>query len=236
MDRLGRLYTKVFRWVRLHKISIVLLGITLYVIFWAAIWWYQHQYKPKQFKPILVSPNSQQIKVLILYSSGTPGAKVPHISENIDTITLPTSRAVNTAVVANMISEALEKEMLQVSLKKLEDIKKAQDVLFADAILIGSATHFSNMDWQTKRFFDETLYPLYIHHRSELKGKFIGCFTTAGNNYSGKKCIKALHRALYDYSSKEPPGLIILDRTLPNDVKKKVDRFTKKLLPEMRGK
>ncbi len=230
MDRLERLHTRVLRWGKVHQRSILLAGLILCVIMGGVILRYLSSHKAAS-----TSRDLQQIKVLILYSSGTPGAKVPRISENIDAITLPTPRSVNTAVVANMIVEALKKERLQVTLQKLEDIKNAREVLFADVILIGSATHFSNMDWQTKRFFDETLYPLYAHHKTKLKGKFIGCFTTAGSDYSGKKCIKALHLALYDYSGKEPPGLIILDHTSQNDVEKKVDRFTKKLLTHVRG-
>ena len=224
------LYTKVLCWGKVHKFTILLSGIILCAILGVVI-----LRSLPSHNATLASGDIQQMKILILYSSGTPDAKVPHISENIDAVTLPTPRSVNTAVVANMIAEVLEKAMLQVTLKPLEDIKKAQEVLFADIILIGSATHFSNMDWQTKRFFDETLYPLYVHHATELKGKFIGCFTTAGNNYSGKKCIQALHRALYDYNGKEPPGLIILDRTPQDDLKKKVDQFTKKMLKIVRG-
>jgi flavodoxin len=222
-------HIRLLCWVRLHKISIFLLGVTVCVILGTVISRYLGQTNATSS-----SRNLQQIKVLILYSSGIPGAKVPRLSENIDAITLPTPRSVNTAVVAKMIAESLEKEMLQVTLKELSEIKKAQEMLFADVILIGSATHFSNMDWQTKRFFDETLYPFYIHHKTELKDKYIGCFTTSGGEYSGTHCIKAIQRALYDYGGKELPNLMILDNTSQNEVEKKVDRFSKQILTRVR--
>ena len=86
--------------------------------------------------------------------------------------------------------------------------------MFADVILIGSATHFGIMDWQTKRFFDVILFSIllciYVHHKAKLKDKYIGCFTTCEVYPSGKDCVKSIYRALYDFHSKKLPSLIIL--------------------------
>jgi len=190
----------------------------------------------KRYKETFASENLPPLKVLILYSSGNPTSQwkkaVPNFSEDVNGITSPTPKFVNTAIVAKMIADYLKKEMLQVTLKEIREIKRADEILFAHVILIGSATHFSNMDWQTKRFFDETLYPFYIHRKMKLKDKYIGCFTTTGGG-GGDHCIKSIKRALYDYGSKELPSLIIFSKAPRNDVEKKVLQFTKKLMVKL---
>jgi len=186
-------------------------------------------------KSTFKSKNLKQIKVLILYSSGNPNAIVPRISEkiNIDAITSPTPKFVNTAVVAKMIADYLKKKIPHVTLKKIEEVKSAQEVLSVDVILIGSATHLGIMSWETKRFFDNILHSIYVHRKAKLKDKYIGCFTTCEVYPSGKDCIKSIYRALYDFNSKKLPSLIILDKMPHNEIEKKVAQFTKKLIAKI---
>lgn len=222
---------RLLYWVTFNKTRVFLLGIVLCVVLGVGILGYL-----KKSKATSTSRNLQEIKVLILYFSGKPTSQwksaVPLISEETDGITSPTPKTVNTAVVAKMIANYLEKQMLQVTLKEIGEIKRAQDVLFADVILIGSATHFSNMDWQTKRFFDETLYPLYVHRKTKLSDKYIGCFTTVSGG-GAEDCIKSMHHALRDYRSKELPSLIIFNNIPQNELEKKVAQFTKKLIAKL---
>jgi len=186
-------------------------------------------------KETLKFKNAKEIKILILYSSGNPNAIVPQIFEkiNVDAITSPTPKFVNTAIVAKMIADHLKKKISHVTLKKIEEVNSPQEILSADVILIGSPAHFGIMDWQTKRFFDEILYPIYIHRKIKLKDKYVGCFTTCQVYPSGKDCIKSIHRALYDFDSKKLPSLIILDKMPQNEIERKIAQFTKKLVTKI---
>jgi len=209
--------------------------ISIYVICFYFVFYAIFLLSCKKSENTFRSKNLKQIKVLILYSSGNPNAIVPRISEkiDIDAITSPTPKFVNTAFVAKMIADYLRKEIPHVILKKIEEIKNAQEVLSADVILIGSATHFGIMDWQTKRFFDVILFSIYVHHKAKLKDKYIGCFTTCEVYPSGKDCVKSIYRALYDFNSKKLPSLIILDKMPQNEIEKRVAHFTKKLISKI---
>ena len=198
--------------------------ISIYVICFYFVFYAIFLLSCKKSENTFRAKNLKQIKVLILYSSGNPNAIVPRISEkiDIDAITSPTPKFVNTAIVAKMIADYLKKKIPHVTLKKIEEIKNAQEVLFADVILIGSATHFGIMDWQIKRFFDVILFSIYVHRKTKLKDKYIGCFITCEVYPSGKDCIKSIYRALRDYGSKKLPNLIILDKTPQNEIEKKL--------------
>ena len=217
--------------VKIKKISIFLLGLMLCVIFLVVLCF------QTQNKATVVSKSLSQIKLLILYSSGNTTSQwetaVPNISEDIDAISSPTSKFVNKEVIANMIAHYLKKEMSRVTLKRFEEIKKSQEVLVADVILIGSATRFGIMSWQTKRFFDQTLFPICVHRRKRLSDKYIGCFTTCEVYPSGKDCIKSINRALYDFETNKLPSLIILDKTPQDELEKKVAHFTNELIAKL---
>ncbi len=221
-------------WVKRNKIRIFYSGITLCVILGVVISGYT-EYTEQNKTTSTTFKNLQQIKVLILYSSGK--AMMPHthrsMTKDVDVITSPTPQFLNTAVIARMIANSLQKKMLQVALKEIGEIKKTQEVLFADVILIGSATHFWNMDWPTKRFFDETLYPVYLYRKTKLEDKYIGGFTTSEIQSSAEQCINSIYRALSDYGSKKLPSLIILNETPQRDVEKKVEQFAKELMVKL---
>lgn len=222
---------RVIQLVKLNKITMLLL-ITVLSSAFCVILWYQRQYKATA-----TSKSLWEIKVLILYSSGNPTCQwdviVPNISEDIDAITTATSKAVNTNFIAKSIANYLKQDGLQVSLKRIEDIKKAQEVLFADAILIGSGTRFGIMSWQVKRFFDELLFAVYIHRKERLSDKYVGCFTTCEVYRSGKDCIKSIRRALCDFKPKKIGSLIILDKTPENEIQKKVNEFTREMIAKL---
>ena len=155
---------RLLHWVKFNKIRVFLTGITLCAIVFALLWYTKHR------KTISTAEPLKQIRVLVLYSSGNPDAIAPDMSKNIDAITLPTPKSVNTAVIAEMIANSMKKEMLQITLRRISEIKKPEEILFADVILIGSATRFGIMCWQTKKFFDEiSLSELQLRHKARLR-------------------------------------------------------------------
>jgi len=175
----------------------------------------------------------QQIKILIIYSSGQPTSQwakaVPKISDRVDAISSPTTRYNNTAYVAERIAFHLKQKVLQVTLMRVDEIKKPSDVLSANVILIGTATHFGYMDWQTKKLFDQTLYPFYIHWPNRLNDKYIGCFTTTSGG-GGTRCVKSMKNVLRDYRSKDLPDLVVLSSRSTEDTEDRIIRYTDKLL------
>ena len=222
-------YIRLLHWVKSNKITIFISGITVCAIFFAILRY------TKLYNATSTSKNVKQTKILIIYSSGNPDAIVPDMSEEIDAITLPTPKSGNTAIIAEMIANSLKKEVGQVTLKRIEEIKKPEEVLSADVILIGSATRFGIMSWQTKRFFDEILFSIYTDRKAKLSDKYIGCFTTCEVTPSGKDCIKSIYRALYDFKTNKLPGLIILTKTPQDKMEQEVTQFTKNVIAKLKN-
>jgi len=175
-------------------------------------------------------------KAIVLYSSGDPEAVVPALNMTVDVVTSPTPKLVNTEFVARCIAQALEDSNVSVVLKRTEDLKSPREVLAADIIVIGSSTHFWNMDWQTKRLFDEVLYPIYVHRKQKLKDKMATCFTTSEIEPSGRQCLESINRAFGDFGAQVLRGLIITDNTPPDKVKRKVTYFCRNILDSLIGK
>jgi NAD(P)H dehydrogenase (quinone) len=80
----------------------------------------------------------------------------------------------NTAKMADAIGEGLENAGLTVEIKKVK-IATMEDLLAADAIVLGSPTYFGNMSGNMKAFIDKTekLYP------DKLKNKVGAAFVSA---------------------------------------------------------
>ena len=169
-------------------------------------------------------------KAIVLYSSGDPEAVVPSLDVAVDVVTSPTPKLVNTEFVARCIAQALEGSNVSVVLKRTEDLKSPREVLAADMIVIGSSTHFWNMDWQTKRLFDEVLYPIYVHRKQKLKDKIATCFTTSEIEPSGRQCLESINRAFGDFGAQVLPGLVITNDVPKDKAKAMVRRFAKNIL------
>lgn len=84
------------------------------------------------------------------------------------------SRTGNTKKMAEAIASGVEKEGLNVDVKKVDDIKPA-DLLDYHAIIFGSPTYYGLMTAEMKKLFDES-----VKYHGELSGRVAGAFTSAG--------------------------------------------------------
>jgi flavodoxin I len=113
-----------------------------------------------------------------------------------------------TEKMASRIASGAEKVGVKAILKKVEDCTLS-DLVEADGLAVGSATHYSNMAWQVKRLLDETILTFYSEGHS-LRNKACGCFTSTGAYSDGKDCLRMLELAFgFALKMKIVPGLIL---------------------------
>jgi NAD(P)H dehydrogenase (quinone) len=83
------------------------------------------------------------------------------------------SRSGNTKTMAELISQAVKEEGLEVETKEVEDTAP-DDLLKADGIIIGSPTYYGTMAAEVKKFLDDS-----VSHHSKLDGKVGAAFASA---------------------------------------------------------
>jgi len=91
------------------------------------------------------------------------------------------SRSGNTEKMAKKITEVLEKDGLEVDLKKVENTI-IDDLLNYDCLVIGSPTYYGSMAWQVKKLLDDS-----VKYHGKLKGKVGGAFSSAANIGGGNE-------------------------------------------------
>ncbi|MCM8783144.1 MAG: NAD(P)H-dependent oxidoreductase [Candidatus Omnitrophica bacterium] len=91
------------------------------------------------------------------------------------------SRSGNTRQMAEFISEAIEKEAVEVELKKVEETKP-EDLLKYDAIVIGSPTYYGSMAYPIKKLLDES-----VKFHGSLDGKVGAAFSSSANIGGGNE-------------------------------------------------
>lgn len=63
----------------------------------------------------------------------------------------------------------------------------AEDLLSADAVIVGSPVYWSNMSGEVKTFFDDWQFKFGVFPEFKMKNKVGAAFTTAGQVSSGKE-------------------------------------------------
>jgi NAD(P)H dehydrogenase (quinone) len=91
------------------------------------------------------------------------------------------SRTGNTEKMAHKIAEVMEKENLEVVLKRVEDTA-ASELLDYQGLIIGSPTYYGTMAWEVKKLLDES-----VKYHTKLKGRVGGAFTSSGNLAGGNE-------------------------------------------------
>ncbi len=91
------------------------------------------------------------------------------------------SRTGNTRKMAARIAEALEKEGLEVALKKVADTE-ARELLDYDGLVFGSPTYYGTMAWELKKLLDES-----VKFHGKLRGRVGGAFTSSANVGGGNE-------------------------------------------------
>ncbi len=85
------------------------------------------------------------------------------------------SRTGNTEAMAKYIAEGAESEGgVQVECKRVQDTK-VEELLEADAIVLGSPTYYGTMSAEIKKLLDES-----VKYHGKLEGKVGGAFSSSG--------------------------------------------------------
>lgn len=91
------------------------------------------------------------------------------------------SQSGNTRKMAELISEAIGKEGVDVDLKDVKDVK-VNELPDYDVIVVGSPTYYGSMAFQIKELFDRS-----IELHGKLDGKIGGAFSSSRNIGGGNE-------------------------------------------------
>lgn len=91
------------------------------------------------------------------------------------------SRSGNTKKIAELITENLKKESLEVESKNITNTK-AEDLLNYDGIIVGSPTYYGSMSSEIKKLFDDS-----VKFHGKLDGKIGAAFSSSANIAGGNE-------------------------------------------------
>ena len=91
------------------------------------------------------------------------------------------SQTGNTEALARGVALGVESEDIQATLKKVGETTN-DDLIKADAIIVGSPVYFGSMAAPIKKMFDQS-----VAIRRQLKDKIGAAFVTAGHHSGGKE-------------------------------------------------
>src|SRR3989337_581330 len=91
------------------------------------------------------------------------------------------SRAGNTEQMAQYIAEGVRMSGQQVAVKKVSDIKKAEELAGYDGYIFGSPTYFLDAPEPVKTF-------LFLAQKADLTGKLGGAFGSYTHDGNAAKC------------------------------------------------
>jgi len=87
----------------------------------------------------------------------------------------------NTKKMAEYVVEGLKKERVDFELKRVEDTS-SEDLLEADAIILGSPTYYGTMAYPIKKLLDDS-----VRFHTRLEGKIGAAFTSSANIGGGNE-------------------------------------------------
>lgn len=91
------------------------------------------------------------------------------------------SQTGNTKKMAELITEGVKSEGVDVELKNVEEVK-AKELLDMDGIIIGSPTYYGSMAYQIKQLLDES-----VAFHGDLEGKVGAAFSSSANIGGGNE-------------------------------------------------
>ena len=91
------------------------------------------------------------------------------------------SRGGNTKKMAELISEGVKSEGLEVTVKDVKDVN-ADELLKYDGLIIGSPTYYGSMSAEIKKLFDES-----VKFHGKLDGKIGAAFSSSRNIAGGNE-------------------------------------------------
>ncbi len=91
------------------------------------------------------------------------------------------SKSGHTQKMAELIASGAKKEQAEVETKRVEDTK-ADELVKADAIIIGSPTYYGSMAAEIKKLFDDS-----VKFHGKLEGKVGAAFSSSANIGGGNE-------------------------------------------------
>ena len=91
------------------------------------------------------------------------------------------SQSGNTKKMAEIITQGIKEEGIEVALKDVQDTS-ADELREYDAIVVGSPTYYGTMAYQIKKLFDES-----VKFHGKLDGKIGGAFASSRNIAGGNE-------------------------------------------------
>ena len=91
------------------------------------------------------------------------------------------SRSGNTEKMSKLIEEGIKSEVLEVIRKRVEDTK-VDELLSADAVIMGSPVYYGTMAYELKKFLDES-----VKFHGKLDGKVGAAFSSSANIGGGNE-------------------------------------------------
>lgn len=91
------------------------------------------------------------------------------------------SRTGNTEKMAQIITDTLKDNGIEVVMKRVQDTA-VEELLAYDGIISGSPTYYGSMEWEMKKFIDES-----VKFHGKLDGKCAAAFTSAGGLAGGNE-------------------------------------------------
>ena len=91
------------------------------------------------------------------------------------------SRSGNTEAMAKLVAEGVESEGVEAECKKVADTN-VDDLLTADAIILGSPTYYGTMATEIKKLLDDS-----VRYHGKLDGKVGAAFSSSGGRGGGNE-------------------------------------------------
>ena len=91
------------------------------------------------------------------------------------------SKSGNTKKMAELVSDGLKKEGLEVTLKDVKDVK-SDELLNYDCIVMGSPTYYGSMAAEIKKLLDDS-----VKFHGKLEGKIGAAFSSSANVAGGNE-------------------------------------------------
>ena len=91
------------------------------------------------------------------------------------------SKSGNTKKMAELVSDGIKKEGLEVTLKDVKDVK-ADELLKYDCIVMGSPTYYGSMAAEIKKLLDDS-----VEFHGKLEGKIGAAFSSSANVAGGNE-------------------------------------------------
>lgn len=144
-------------------------------------------------------PGPADADVLIVYSVGTPFKTISDVTlTDLDAVTAPTPMTHNTGTIAVDLGEALVGRGLKVRVAEADRIQHPREILRHRVMVLGTPTHFWNVDWNMKKFLDERMEPLYVGKSPVFRSMRVAGFSMAEIQPSADQALDKIGAVISD--------------------------------------